>query len=81
MGNKWLPGAGDFLVVNLIFLHYCYLDDRNTSHLYPAKAAYRMVWLSEVWEKLNVAPVAYSTEEAESIHSINRILHLGPQGP
>lgn len=40
-----------------------------------------MVWLSEVWEKLNIAPVPYSTEEAESIHSINRILHLGLQGP
>lgn len=40
-----------------------------------------MVWLSGVWEKLTVIPVSYTTEESESIHSISRIFHIGPQHP
>lgn len=40
-----------------------------------------MVWLSGVWEKLTVIPVSYTTKESESILSISRIFHIGPQHP
>lgn len=40
-----------------------------------------MVWLSGVWEKLTIIPVSYITEESESILSISRIFHIGPQHP